>query len=163
MDTKTRQTSGAGLGNTGTGWLAVLRCYLVFIAISNLIWEIAQLPLYTIWTDGTPAEIAFAVVHCTAGDVLIAGIAILSALLILGTKQWPNERYWTVAIAATVTGIGITIYSEWLNTEVRGSWAYTDLMPTLPLLGAGLSPVAQWIVLPIIAFWRFRPTRIKLT
>jgi hypothetical protein len=50
-------------------------------------------------------------------------------------------------------GLAYTVFSEWLNTEIRGSWAYTDAMPQLPLVGAGLSPLAQWIVVPLIAFW----------
>jgi hypothetical protein len=31
--------------------------------------EAAHLPLYTIWTDGTIRDNAFAVLHCTMGDV----------------------------------------------------------------------------------------------
>ena len=50
-----------------------------------------------------------------------------------------------------------TVFSEWLNTEIRGSWAYSELMPVVPVLEAGLSPVAQWIVIPIAAFWWARP------
>lgn len=37
------------------------------MAALNLLWEIAQLPLYTIYEEGEPAAIAFAVAHCTAG------------------------------------------------------------------------------------------------
>jgi hypothetical protein len=45
------------------------------------------------------------------------------------------------------------VFSEWLNTEVRGSWAYSELMPVMPVVATGFSPVAQWIVIPIGAFW----------
>jgi SAM-dependent methyltransferase len=43
------------------------------------------------------------------------------------------------------------------NTEIRGSWAYSELMPVVPVHEAGLSPLAQWIVIPLAAFWRARP------
>jgi len=33
------------------------------------------------------------------------------------------------------------------------NWAYSEFMPTLPVTGTGLSPLAQWIVIPLIAFW----------
>jgi hypothetical protein len=46
-------------------WLGSLRRFLVFVAAGNLVWGIAQLPLYTIWYEGTLGEIAFAVAHCT--------------------------------------------------------------------------------------------------
>jgi hypothetical protein len=26
-------------------------------------------------------------------------------------------------------------------------------MPIVPLIGAGLSPFAQWITVPVVAFW----------
>ena len=38
----------------------------------HLLWEIGHVPLYTIWTEGSWGEIAFAVLHCTGGDLLIA-------------------------------------------------------------------------------------------
>lgn len=134
-------------------WLLALRRYLLFIAGANLIWEIAQLPLYTIWSEGTVGEIAFAVMHCTGGDILIGSASLLGALLVLGNGRWPVERFGAVAGLAFTTGLSYTIFSEWLNTEIRGSWAYTDMMPVLPLIGAGLSPLAQWIVIPLAAFW----------
>ena len=136
-----------------SAWLIVLRRYIACIAAANLVWEFVQLPLYTIWRDGTPGEIVFAVVHCTGGDILIASTALLGSLLLLGGGRWPMERYQSVAAAAFVTGIAYTIFSEWLNTEIRGNWAYAELMPTLPLIGSGLSPLTQWIVIPLAAFW----------
>ena len=134
-------------------WLLVLRRYFLCIAAANLVWEFAQLPLYTIWRDGTPGEIVFAAIHCTGGDILIASAAVLGSLMLLGGGRWPMDRYRTVATAALVSGIAYTIFSEWLNTGIRGSWSYADLMPTLPLIGSGLSPLAQWIVIPLAAFW----------
>lgn len=43
-------------------WFSTLRRYLLFIAVANFVWEMVQLPLYAIWTDGTSREIAFAFV-----------------------------------------------------------------------------------------------------
>lgn len=40
-----------------------------------------------------------------------------------------------------------------LNIVVRQSWAYSEMMPVIPVIDAGLSPVAQWIVLPLASFW----------
>ena len=134
-------------------WLALLRRYFFASAVGNLVWEVAQLPLYTIWQQGSAREIAFAAVHCTGGDILIAGACLIAALMIIGNRQWPYARFRAVAAAAIVAGLAYTIFSEWLNTEIRGSWAYGEWMPTLPLIGVGLSPFAQWIVVPIFALW----------
>ena len=136
----------------GLGWLNVLRRYLVAMALGNLIWEFAHMPLYTLWETGSPGEIAFAAIHCTGGDILIAMSALLAALFLLGSSQWPTTGYRRVGLATILIGLGYTVLSEWLNIEVREAWSYRDLMPVIPVIDAGLSPIAQWIVLPIIAF-----------
>lgn len=135
-------------------WLRSLRRYFGAVLPLHLLWEVAQLPLYTIWWDGTPGEIAFAVVHCTGGDALIAMASLVGAILFLG-RRWPSDRaaYMRVAATTVFTGVAYTVFSEWLNTAVRGTWAYTELMPTIPPLDAGLSPILQWILIPIAGFW----------
>lgn len=149
------EVGGSGAQRIGASgeWLSVLRRYLAVIAVGNLAWEFAQLPLYTIWHDGTSRQIAFAALHCTGGDVLIAGAALLGALLVAGTREWPHDRFAAVAVLTLIGGLGYTVFSEWLNTEIRGSWAYTETMPRLPLIGTGIAPLAQWIVIPLVAFW----------
>lgn len=134
-------------------WLTVLRRYVVAIGFGNLAWELAQLPLYTIWHEGSPGEIVFAAAHCTAGDLLIASAALLGALVVAGGGRWPYARFRLVATIAVVGGLAYTVFSEWLNTEIRGSWAYTGWMPTLPLIGSGLAPFAQWLLVPPMALW----------
>jgi hypothetical protein len=126
---------------------------MVFIAGANLVWEFAQLPLYTLWYEGSPGEIIFAAVHCTGGDILIAGGSFLLALLLIGRPGWPRQGYCRVAALTVAFAVPYTVFSEWLNTEIRGSWAYSELMPVVPVIDAGLSPVAHWLVIPVAAFW----------
>jgi hypothetical protein len=135
-------------------WLQALRRYLGFIVPAHLLWELAQLPLYTIWSGGSASEILFAVLHCTGGDALIAIAALILALVIAGTG-WPSEReaLWRVATITIFLGIGYTVFSEWLNTVVREAWVYSELMPVIPPLQTGLSPILQWIAVPVAAFW----------
>jgi len=135
-----------------------MRRYVMASAAGNLMWEFAQLPLYTLWHEGTWRDIAFAAIHCTGGDVVIATVTLLGALAIVGDAYWPQARFRLVAGTAILAGLAYTVFSEWLNTEIRGSWAYSDWMPTLPLIGAGLSPFLQWIIVPIVSFrWARRP------
>jgi hypothetical protein len=61
-------------------------------------------------------------------------------------------RRYVVAIAVG-GGLAYTVFSEWLNTEIRGSWAYTAWMPALPLIGSGLAPFLQWVLVPPLALW----------
>ena len=125
--------------------------YLLVIAIGNLVWEAVQLPLYTIWVEGSWSQIGFAWGHCTLGDVLIGAAALLGALMLCRMPKWPMGAHRRVAAATIILAVIYTIFSEWLNVEVRHSWAYRDIMPSLPWLGTGLSPVLQWIVVPLLA------------
>lgn len=132
-------------------WLP-LRHYFAASALGHLTWESLQLPLYTIWSDGTAAQIAFAVAHCTLGDMLIATATLAPALLLFG-RGWPGDSaaFRNVTLSTVLLGVSYTVFSEWLNVDVRESWAYSSWMPRLPPLGTGLSPVIQWVVVPTIA------------
>lgn len=132
--------------------LTALRRYVTVLVLLNLIWEFAHMPLYTIWEEGTTEEILFAAVHCTGGDALIGLTAIMLAVFLSGGTRWPDERIKTVLFAAIFIGVGYTIFSEWLNIVVREAWAYRDIMPVVPILNVGLSPLLQWIVIPVLAY-----------
>ncbi|NJO24109.1 MAG: hypothetical protein HC868_15810 [Sphingomonadales bacterium] len=134
--------------------MTALRWYLVAIAVGNLVWEFAQLPLYTIWTTGSTGDIVFAAVHCTGGDILIATASLVFALLLCGAgRPITHQTYRRVAALTVAFGFAYTVFSEWLNVVVRKSWAYSELMPIVPIVDAGLSPLLQWIILPLAAFW----------
>jgi hypothetical protein len=135
-------------------WLLGLRVCLGVILVGNLLWEVLQLPLYSIWTTGTLREQAFAAGHCTLGDLLVAASALTLALLIVGDQRWPWDRFWLVAILTIASGLAYTVFSEWLNVVVRAAWAYSDRVPIVSIAGLkiGLSPLLQWIVLPAAAF-----------
>lgn len=137
-------------------WLSALRRYalLMLVLVANLPWETAQLPLYTLWRTGSWPQIVYAVVHCTLGDVMIACAALVLALAVAGDPLWPGRAALRVALISVIAGLGYTIYGEWLNVEVRRSWAYSEAMPRLPWLGTGAAPFAQWIVVPAFVWWR---------
>jgi hypothetical protein len=124
--------------------------YLSAATALHLVWEMAQLSLYTIWWTGTRLEILFTVIHCTAGDLLITACALTLAALIAPIGRWPffGKRMMLTAI---LLGLCYTVFSEWLNTQVRQSWSYTEAMPLLPPLGTGLAPFLQWLIVPGIA------------
>lgn len=137
--------------NTPT-WLVTLRRYIFYAAVFHLLWEFAHLPLYTIWQTGTARELAFAAVHCTAGDILIAMSTMLISLFLIGESAWPAQKRRAVLAVAIVLAVGYTIFSEWLNIVVREAWAYRDIMPVVPVVNTGLSPILQWIVVPSAAY-----------
>lgn len=135
-------------------WHGALRRYLVAVAVGNLVWELLQMPLYTIWRTGSWGEIIFAAVHCTGGDILIALSSLTIALLLLGNSNWPTDRFRAVAALTILLGVLCTVFGEYLNVVIRAAWAYSDLMPVVSLFGfeLGISPLLQWIAIPTAAF-----------
>lgn len=133
-------------------WPKPIWHYMFFLAIASLVWEFAHMPLYTLWETGTVAEVVFAAIHCTGGDILIAFFALISALVIGGNSHWPLARRTPVIVLTVLLGLAYTFFSEWLNIQVRGTWAYRDLMPIIPVIEMGLSPFLQWVIVPLAAF-----------
>ena len=125
--------------------------FFVTVFTGHLVWETVQLPLYTLWWTGTKSEIVRALLHCTAGDALITAAALTLALLFGRLAEWPPFGV-RMMVTTILLGMAYTMFSEWLNVEIRRSWAYTGSMPVLPVLGIGLAPMLQWLVVPGIAF-----------
>ena len=83
------------------------------------------------------------------------------ALAAVGTAELPRRRVIAVTVFVVVFAVVYTGYSEYLNAIVRRNWVYADAMPTLPLMGIGVSPLVQWIVVPIVALvWACRRRRL---
>jgi hypothetical protein len=141
---------------SATDWLGALRRFTLLATAGNLIWEVLQLPLYSLWYSADPGEIAYAVMHCTIGDMLLAVLSLAGALALVGTREWPARWFGRVGAMTILLGVVFTAYSEWVNVYVRESWAYSAWMPIVPGLGVGLSPLLQWFVVPAFAMWRLR-------
>lgn len=139
-------------------WRLIVLRFLPWFAGLSLAWEIAQLPLYALWSKATAAYIVFSVVHCTLGDVLIGTSALLAALILVRAGSIASWRWRRIAVVAAFFGAAYTVFSEWTNTAILGSWAYAPSMPRIPLGGMdiGLSPVLQWLVVPPLALYLTR-------
>lgn len=63
-------------------------------------------------------------------------------------REW---RWKCVSVVAVAFGLGYTAFSEWMNTAIGASWAYSEWMPVMPFVPIGLSPLLQWVVVPAAA------------
>ncbi len=125
--------------------------YLLTAALGHLLWETAQLPLYTIWATSTGREVLSAAVHCTGGDILITAATFGLAAALARLCGWPPFG-GRMVVSAIALGVAYTILSEWLNVKLWRSWAYAAAMPVLPGIGTGLAPLLQWVIVPSLAF-----------
>jgi hypothetical protein len=122
--------------------------------ILNLVWEIAQVRLYTIWAEADRLSVARALLHCSLGDVLIALALFALAGLALRRADWPASRQWAGGAIVVTGALAYTAWSEWYNVYRAGSWTYTANMPLI--FGIGLSPLLQWLLLPPVLVLAYR-------
>ena len=126
--------------------IAATRWALIALLL-NLLWEIAQLPLYQFAPGVGSTRLAYYVLHCTAGDAMIATTIFLITGWVLSASDWPSTRPWAAITIVTLLGVGYTAGSEWYNVYQAGNWAYASAMPLV--FGIGLAPLAQWLVVPV--------------
>lgn len=136
---------------TNAAWLSAVRRYMAVSLLGHAVWEVVQLPLFTLWQDAPPWTVAFATLHCLGGDLAIASTVLVAALVLAGRHDWPSGGAARVAVLVLTFGGAYTGWSEYSNAIVRQTWTYTSAMPLVPWLGIGVTPLLQWLVIPALA------------
>ena len=121
--------------------------------VLELIWEIIQFPLFTIWHEESWSNILFALIHCTLGDLMILLAAYWIVALLNRNRHWYQLNTLRNGLLFTFIGLTYTVYSEYINVSIRGSWEYNELMPIIPSLGTGAAPFFQWVLIPPLLLW----------
>ena len=128
----------------------------LFAFLLNLPWEMWQIPLF----KGMPSLAHWdGVILCTRaalGDAVIALLAFWLVAAISGTRSWMRRPSAVTLGAFVASGLIVTIALEYWATQVGGRWEYADAMPRLPLLGTGLAPLLQWLLIPPLVAWLVR-------
>ena len=138
-------------------WRATPETLLLSLGlVLELIWEIVQFPLFIIWHEASWANILFALVHCTLGDLMILLAAYWLVALLNKNRHWYQKNVFRNALLFTIIGLTYTIYSEHINVSIKSAWEYTELMPIIPFLGTGAAPFLQWLVIPPVLLWLMR-------
>ncbi len=128
--------------------LALATRYVAICLPLFAVWEIAQLPLYTILAERGVRASVLSALHCTIGDAMIAFFAIGAALM-AGLFLPCMRRFSRIALTTVLLGLVTTVAIEWLSVQ-SGRWGYSGLMPVDPWLSIGLSPLLQWLVIPVV-------------
>ena len=126
----------------------------VLAFVFNLTWEIAHVRLYTLWAAADGMGVAWALLHCTLGDVVIALAMFALTGMVLWRADWPTSRPWTGGAIVVIGAMAITAWSEWYNVYRAGNWSYTASMPMI--FGIGISPLLQWLILPPVMVGAYR-------
>lgn len=150
----TKQKSVRGKIHT---WKETPEILLLMLSVPlQLLWEIAQFPLYTVWHEGDWGYILYGLIHCTLGDLLILLSVFWLVSILNRTRHWIFSPSMPNIVLFTVIGLAYTIFSEILNTRIKGTWGYTELMPIVPVIEIGGMPFLQWLLIPPVLIWLMR-------
>lgn len=128
----------------------------IFSFLLNFVWEMWQIPFFA-GTSSDPHWVG--VVSCTQatfGDAIISLVAFWCVTAVARSRLWILDPSPSQVGAFVAVGVVITIILEALATGPLERWSYTSSMPTLPVLGTGILPLLQWIVLPPLTIWFVR-------
>ena len=118
--------------------------------VLNFAWEIIQGPLYKNFTYSI-SHIAFCGLASVADTIMVLLTYFVLAIVYkdpLWIKHLNLERTLMLVL---VGGIG-AILAE-MRFLSQGDWAYAPSMPILPFVNAGLSPVLQFMLLPVLIYY----------
>ena len=139
--------------------------WIIFIIafLLNWVWEVTQLTAYEGFIN---LSSAYRLIHClptTIMDALFIVGVYTAGRVVLRDRRWISHmRVLGYAVVILIGAVAaVLIEKVALNL---GWWSYGPNMPRLPLLGTGLLPLAQFLVLPVITFlaarWLFRKRRV---
>ena len=122
---------------------------LVIGFLVTLIWENAQGILYVDYRGFV--EHFWACFVASVIDALVILLVYLVLALLYRDLYWPRRntsvRYVVVALIGGVLAVGFELWAL-----AVGEWSYAPLMPVVPGLGVGLSPLVQLMVLPVLTY-----------
>lgn len=125
----------------------------LFAFLLNLPWEFWQVPFFAGMPSTAHWEGVRACTRAAAGDAGIALAAFGAVAVLARSRRWILRPRRCEAIGFVAVGLLVTIVFEWLATGPLERWRYAPSMPRLPLLGTGMLPVLQWIVIPPLVLW----------
>ena len=116
-------------------------------------WEFLQAPLYRSMEPLSHFDGIRVCLQATLGDMALVIVAFWVTSVVTGTRRWHVRPYARAIAIWLVSGLVMTVVIEFLSTVILDRWTYAEAMPRLPLVGAGLGPFGQWVVVPMIVLW----------
>jgi len=101
--------------------------------------------------------------QASLGDGVISIVAYWSGVVTARSRNWIHAITVEPVMTYLAAGLVITIGMEWLATDVLDRWQYAPHMSELPLLGTGLLPILQWLILPPLILWVVRRQTRRLS
>ncbi len=125
-----------------------LKLLLAFIL--NFAWEVIQGPLYKGFTY-SKFHIAFCALASVADAIMVLLLYFVFAIIYKQPFWIKHLNLQRTLVLVFIGGTG-AILAE-IRHLSQGNWAYAPSMPLIPFVNAGLSPVLQFMVLPVLIYY----------
>ena len=138
-------------GPLGRPLWAVPEVTVAFLSfVLHFVWEFLQVPTYADMATMAHWDGVKLCTSATFGDVGFALTAFWTASAVARTRHWLERPSLAHILVFLAVGIALTVGFEYYYTNVALRWTYSELMPLLPPFGTGMSPLLQWIVIPLL-------------
>jgi len=128
----------------------------LFSFLLNFVWELAQIPFFLDMAEKSHLIGVLICALATVGDVLISYTGYGLGVLWAKDAQWILSKNRSATVVYLSCGIVLTILFEYVATGPLQLWEYSPIMPVVPVLGTGLTPLLQWLTLPMPILWLAR-------
>ena len=126
-----------------------LQVTLFLVAVPlNLVWEVAQTTAY----DFSETNLMTLAIHCfvpSLGDGLMTLMIYWAGWLLFRDSKWILNPGMSGYLLLMGVGLILAVLVDWNALYRTGAWSYNERMIFIPILGVGLLPVLQMIVLPL--------------
>jgi hypothetical protein len=118
----------------------------ILIFILNFIWEISQAFLYAPHYVGIAGLVA---VHLRAslGDIFLVFLILMLDIFIFSKIFMEEKVKWIRITLMMLSGFVLAVVIE-KYALATGRWSYNPLMPIIPGLNVGLTPILQMMLIP---------------
>ncbi len=124
--------------------------FLVAVPL-NLAWEVAQIRAYAFPAEGIMADLIGCLVP-SLGDGLMTLAIYWSGWAVFRDAAWGLRPGLSGYLLMAAVGVVLAVGVEWNALYRTGAWAYAPGMPLVPVVGVGLLPVLQMVLLPPLTF-----------
>jgi hypothetical protein len=126
---------------------------LFFAFFLNTWYELLHAGLYKNWTSYSYPVIVHRILIAAAADAMISW-ALFNLVAVIRKGRWDWGKPWNLMIILATAFLGLAgqTIAE-LFALKTGRWSYGPLMPTIPVLGVGLTPVVQIPLTTFATFW----------
>lgn len=115
----------------------------------NAVWEILQIPLYV---EGVYSwsHILFCLLASVADAIMVLLIYFGFGMIYKNALWIQNLNLSRIVFLVMVGGIG-AVFAETRHLSM-GTWSYAESMPIISVVNVGLSPVLQFMILPLLIY-----------